>query len=414
MASAHPKRVPPEDAALGDTGAKRHRGGAAPRDPAKIINWNCRSLVARCQGNWEELSAFLVREDADCIVLTETWLEPRTPVGESAPRRHLPKLTDLQVSLLSFCEECGYAANWSCGTARSAGTAVLVKQALGVRPEHVSFSFGGMPGLDAHAHHGEGRCVAVAFAGFDLLAIYTPHRGRSAPQRARRATWTEQLTEHLRVQRAAGRAVVWTGDHNAVWGADDLSHPRWFRQQEHAVDPDRPGARMLAGGAARGTPLADERERGFAGCCDREVDDLWGAAQAGGLFDAWGCEHNAAAHAGAEQRGPARWAGLAGAQQQEFSRMDTDGSSFTWRGVDGNTYGSKELLGRAMRLDHFAVSEALRDRLGACRIVGRRVVDSHGGVSYPGFFGSDHCPIVLELEPAPGGAAAAGSAAAVS
>ena len=116
------------------------------------------------------------------------------------------KFVGEEFSLMSFCETRGYGAFWSCGTARSAGTAVLVKRALGVLAEHVSFSFGCMPGVDAHDHHGEGRCVAVAFAGFDLLAIYTPHRGRSEPQRARRATWTEQLTEHLREQHAAGRA----------------------------------------------------------------------------------------------------------------------------------------------------------------------------------------------------------------
>ncbi|GMP34007.1 hypothetical protein CsSME_00007072 [Camellia sinensis var. sinensis] len=50
----------------------------------------------------------------------------------------------------------------------------------------------------------------------------------------------------------------------------------------------------------------------------------------------------------------------------------------------------KEYRGKRMRIDYFVVSEKLKDRIVACEMHGQ-------GIELQGFYGSDHCPVSLEL-----------------
>ncbi|XP_040986711.1 DNA-(apurinic or apyrimidinic site) endonuclease isoform X4 [Juglans microcarpa x Juglans regia] len=50
----------------------------------------------------------------------------------------------------------------------------------------------------------------------------------------------------------------------------------------------------------------------------------------------------------------------------------------------------KEYRGKRMRIDYFIVSEQLKDRIVACEMHGQ-------GIELEGFYGSDHCPVTLEL-----------------
>ncbi|KAH9624435.1 hypothetical protein KSS87_000466 [Heliosperma pusillum] len=60
---------------------------------------------------------------------------------------------------------------------------------------------------------------------------------------------------------------------------------------------------------------------------------------------------------------------------------------FSW---SGNPIG--KYRGKRMRIDYFLVSEKLQDRIVSC--------DIHGhGIELEGFYGSDHCPVTLELSP---------------
>ncbi|KAG5019634.1 hypothetical protein JHK82_015556 [Glycine max] len=45
-----------------------------------------------------------------------------------------------------------------------------------------------------------------------------------------------------------------------------------------------------------------------------------------------------------------------------------------------------------MRIDYFLVSETLKERIVACEMHGH-------GIELEGFYGSDHCPVTLELSP---------------
>uniref|UniRef100_A0A0E0MLC7 Endonuclease/exonuclease/phosphatase domain-containing protein n=1 Tax=Oryza punctata TaxID=4537 RepID=A0A0E0MLC7_ORYPU len=58
---------------------------------------------------------------------------------------------------------------------------------------------------------------------------------------------------------------------------------------------------------------------------------------------------------------------------------------FSWSGHPIGKY-----RGKRMRIDYFLVSEKLKDQIVSCDIHGR-------GIELEGFYGSDHCPISLEL-----------------
>uniref|UniRef100_A0A0E0BRC0 Endonuclease/exonuclease/phosphatase domain-containing protein n=1 Tax=Oryza glumipatula TaxID=40148 RepID=A0A0E0BRC0_9ORYZ len=58
---------------------------------------------------------------------------------------------------------------------------------------------------------------------------------------------------------------------------------------------------------------------------------------------------------------------------------------FSWSGHPIGKY-----RGKRMRIDYFLVSEKLKDQIVSCDIHGR-------GIELEGFYGSDHCPVSLEL-----------------
>lgn len=63
---------------------------------------------------------------------------------------------------------------------------------------------------------------------------------------------------------------------------------------------------------------------------------------------------------------------------------------FSWSGNPVGKY-----RGKRMRIDYFIISEKLNDRIVACEIHGQ-------GIELRGFYGSDHCPVSLELsDPTP-------------
>ncbi|KAG5067007.1 hypothetical protein JHK86_010738 [Glycine max] len=60
---------------------------------------------------------------------------------------------------------------------------------------------------------------------------------------------------------------------------------------------------------------------------------------------------------------------------------------FSWSGNPVGRY-----RGKRMRIDYFLVSEKLKERIAACEMRGH-------GIELEGFYGSDHCPVTLELSP---------------
>ncbi|KAG5617983.1 hypothetical protein H5410_017807 [Solanum commersonii] len=84
-----------------------------------------------------------------------------------------------------------------------------------------------------------------------------------------------------------------------------------------------------------------------------------------------------------------------------FLHKDTDMEcGFSWSGnpigkSSIGTDGSDDNItcryrGKRMRIDYFIVSEKMKDRIISCEMHGR-------GIELDGFYGSDHCPVSLEL-----------------
>jgi exonuclease III len=158
-------------------------------------------------------------------------------------------------------EEAGAAAGAGPGAKAKAkaqeaaggdGAAAQVPAAAPAAVCGVRFSFPGMPDRDSPSgdggeprsdglgllegllpHHRQGRVVVAAFPSFTLLCTYAPcvsapHRPTS---RERKRDWNQAVGQYVARLRARGRSVVWTGDLNACLGPDDVTHPRWFREQ---------------------------------------------------------------------------------------------------------------------------------------------------------------------------------------
>ncbi|WVZ19832.1 hypothetical protein V8G54_007154 [Vigna mungo] len=81
---------------------------------------------------------------------------------------------------------------------------------------------------------------------------------------------------------------------------------------------------------------------------------------------------------------PLIWGKLVDAYR--FLHKDKDMErGFSWSGNPVGRY-----RGKRMRIDYFLVSETLKERIVACEIHGH-------GIELEGFYGSDHCPVTLEL-----------------
>jgi len=78
---------------------------------------------------------------------------------------------------------------------------------------------------------------------------------------------------------------------------------------------------------------------------------------------------------------------LVDAYRHLHKEKDMD-SGFSWSGHPIGKY-----RGKRMRIDYFIVSEQLKDRIISCEMHGR-------GIELEGFYGSDHCPVSLELSKA--------------
>lgn len=128
----------------------------------------------------------------------------------------------------------------------------------------------------------------------------------------------------------------------------DLTHPAYFRRQVYKQ-----------GGVRRGCAPPDKtvarKNVGQPGCTDREREDFQGILDTGGLVDAFRQKHPSA-------------------------------EEFTWRELMGGT-----LTGRGMRIDHCIASCSLLDSIRNVEVV------SGKAPHFKGFMGSDHCPLLVDI-----------------
>ena len=163
--------------------------GTFPGPKIRIGSWNLNGLRA-----WVKKPGvldFALRDDLDVLCFNETKLQEKDVAGI---RKQFTKY-DYQY--------------WSCSTAKLgySGTAVLCKS----QPVSVTY------GIGARKHDQEGRCIAVEFDTFYVVATYIPNAGQKLERLDYRVReWDVDFRAFLKGLESNGKSVVWLGDLNVV------------------------------------------------------------------------------------------------------------------------------------------------------------------------------------------------------
>ncbi|CAA7405092.1 unnamed protein product [Spirodela intermedia] len=333
----------------GDEGVGGREGSAAPgeeaekRGPLKFLTWNANSLLLRVKNDWPEFSKFVQELDPDAICIQEVRMPAAGSKGAAKNPSELKDDTSLaseekQVLMraLSSAPFKSYRVWWSLSDSKYGGTALIVKRQF--QPKRVSFS------LDptSSKHEPDGRVILAEFESLYLLNTYVPNNGWKDDENSfkRRRKWDKRMLEFI--LQSSDKPLIWCGDLNVSHQVTDVSHPDFF-----------------IGAKLNGYVPPNTEDCGQPGFTLAERQRFTKILSLGKLVDAYRYLHE---------------------------EQDMDGG-FSWSGNPVGKY-----RGKRMRIDYFIVSEQLRDRIVACQIHGR-------GIELEGFYGSDHCPVSLELLP---------------
>lgn len=311
----------------------------------RLISWNVNGLRAVLKKGFLDI---FDEFDADVFALQETKLQ------EGQVELDLPGYRQFW----SYAEKKGYS-----------GTAVFCKEA----PLRVLHGVG-VPHLDT-----EGRIVALEFADYWFVCVYTPNAQDGLKRIDHRMEWDDAFRDFCKGLEEgvlpAGVPVERAGDFGCA-GAD---------AGEGAADASGIAGAVIAEAAATAarTPWA-ELPRTDAG----ETADPKPVVTCGDFNVA----HN---EIDLKNPGPNRGnAGFSDEERGKFTQLVDAGFVDTFRALHPEKTGAYSwwsYRGRARenntgwRIDYFLVSEALRDRVVAASI-------------YPEVFGSDHCPVGIELD----------------
>ncbi|KAG5523036.1 hypothetical protein RHGRI_035002 [Rhododendron griersonianum] len=346
------------------------------KEPSKFVTWNANSFLLRVKNNWPEFTKFVETLDPDVIAIQVLLtfdslslfdhgfrlfgksmtlvnvgsgeMEVRMPAaGAKGTPKNQGELKDdtsssreekqILMRAISSPPFKSYDVWWSLSDSKYAGTALFVKKCF--PPKKVSFS------LDrtASKHEPDGRVILAEFESFRILNTYSPNNGWKEEENAfqRRRKWDKRIMEF--VIEISDKPLIWCGDLNVSHEEIDVSHPEFFSSAKlnGYIPPNKEDC---------GQPGFTLSERKRFGAILKE----------GMLADAY-----------------------------RFLQKEKDMErGFSWSGNPVGKY-----RGKRMRIDYFIVSEKLKDRIVAC--------DMHGqGIELQGFYGSDHCPVSLELSQA--------------
>ncbi|CAK8566224.1 unnamed protein product [Lathyrus sativus] len=316
-------------------------------EPLKFVTWNANSLFLRVKNNWSEFSNFITTFDPDVIAIQEVRM-PAAASGsqsKSAPKNQGEIKDDtnsareekrILMRALSNPPFGNYRVWWSLADSKYAGTALFVKKCF--KPKSVVFNLDKI----ASKHEPDGRVILIEFETFRLLNTYVPNNGwkEEANSFQRRRKWDNRILEF--VHQNSDKPLIWCGDLNVSHEEIDVSHPEFFStaKQNGYVPPNKEDC---------GQPGFTLAERARFGTILRE----------GKLVDAYRFLHK---------------------------NKDME-QGFSWSGNPIGRY-----RGKRMRIDYFLVSEKLEEKIVACEMRGQ-------GIELKGFYGSDHCPVTLELSP---------------
>ncbi|MBA0773122.1 hypothetical protein Gotri_008421 [Gossypium trilobum] len=332
------------------------------KEPLKFLTWNANSLLLRVKSNWPEFSNFVSNLDPDVISIQEV----RMPAAGSkgAPKKPGELKDDTSSSreekqilmrALSSPPFGNYHVWWSLADTKYAGTALLVKKCL--RPLKVSFSLDGT----VSKHEPDGRVILAEFETLRILNTYAPNNGWKDEENSfqRRRKWDKRLLEF--VVQSSDKPLIWCGDLNVSHEDIDVSHPEFFSaaKMNGYVPPNKEDC------GQPGFTLAERKRFGaiLKECVEtydyepEKLELILSLICMGRLVDAYRYLHK---------------------------EKDME-CGFSWSGHPIGKY-----RGKRMRIDYFIVSEKLKERVGECEMHGK-------GIELEGFYGSDHCPVSLQL-----------------
>ncbi|KAF7124282.1 hypothetical protein RHSIM_Rhsim12G0171200 [Rhododendron simsii] len=374
--------------ASGDDNKKKKK-----KEPSKFVTWNANSFLLRVKNNWPEFTKFVETLDPDVIAIQEVRMPAAGAKGTPKNQGELKDDTSssreekqILMRAISSPPFKSYDVWWSLSDSKYAGTALFVKKCF--PPKKVSFSLdrtelvdgdwpsdnnclvaldtpndkvSSMPWANIQVsnilsatqelqyfpssskHEPDGRVILAEFESFRILNTYSPNNGWKEEENAfqRRRKWDKRIMEF--VIEISDKPLIWCGDLNVSHEEIDVSHPEFFSSAKlnGYIPPNKEDC---------GQPGFTLSERKRFGAILKE----------GMLADAY-----------------------------RFLQKEKDMErGFSWSGNPVGKY-----RGKRMRIDYFIVSEKLKDRIVACEMHGQ-------GIELQGFYGSDHCPVSLELSQA--------------
>ncbi|CAK9327186.1 unnamed protein product [Citrullus colocynthis] len=314
------------------------------KEPRKFVTWNANSLLLRVKNDWPEFTKFVTNLDPDVIAIQEV----RIPAAGSkgAPKNQGELKDDTSTSreekqmlmrALSSPPFANYRVWWSLSDSKYAGTALFIKKCSA--PKNVFFNLDRI----ASKHEVDGRVILAEFETFRLLNTYSPNNGWKEEENSfkRRRKWDKRMLEF--VIESSDKPLIWCGDLNVSHEEIDVSHPDFFSAAK-----------------LNGYIPPNKEDCGQPGFTLAERKRFNSILKEGKLIDAYRFLH----------------------EEKDMER------GFSWSGHPIGKY-----RGKRMRIDYFLVSESLVGRIISCEMHGQ-------GIELQGFYGSDHCPVSLELSEA--------------
>ncbi|KVI06259.1 Endonuclease/exonuclease/phosphatase [Cynara cardunculus var. scolymus] len=189
-------------------------------------------------------------------------------------------------------------------------------------------------------HEPDGRVIIAEFESFRIMNTYVPNNGWKDEETSfqRRRKWDKRIKEFI--LRSMDKPLIWCGDLNVSHEEIDVSHPDFFQSAK-----------------LNGYIPPNKEDCGQPGFTLSERKRFGSILKEGSLIDAYRFLH----------------------KDKDMER------GFSWSGHPIGKY-----RGKRMRIDYHLVSEKLKDKIVKCEMHGH-------GIELEGFYGSDHCPVSLEL-----------------
>ena len=170
----------------------------------KYISWNVNGLRACLDKGFMD---FFDKVDADAVCLQEI------------------KLSEGQLAW----DKPGYHAYWNYAKKKGySGTAVFSKE----EPLSVSYDMG------IEEHDNEGRIIALEYADYYLVTVYTPNSQRGLERLDYRMKWEDDFRTYLKKLEET-KPVIVTGDMNVALKEIDLKNPKTNRKNAGFTDEER-------------------------------------------------------------------------------------------------------------------------------------------------------------------------------